>query len=211
VTLLAIFATLSRGVLLAFLVAGLVYALLTLGRRSVRKGGLGTQIVAAVALGAVAITVLYSVNPPTHEFVGGRLSLTNVHERSELISRSFAKIGARPLLGYGAGVAPDHDPFLKEGVHNTYLQQLVYFGLPLGVFVSFALCGTAGVFLARRRSHPFAGVIAYALIVQLLIFLVESSFEGTVLRVLFYLSVGLATALLRSVEAESHTTVDGIP
>jgi O-antigen ligase len=164
-----------------------------------------------VALGAVAIVVLYGVNPPTHEFVGGRLSLANVHERSALISLSLAKIATRPVLGYGAGVTPDHDPFLEQGVHNAYLQQLVYYGLPLGLLVSAALCGTAGVFLARRRSTALAGVIVYALIVQLVIFLFESSFEGTVLRVLFYLSVGLAAALLRSVEAESRTAVGGIP
>ena len=40
------------------------------------------------------------------------------------------------------------------------------------------------------------------MIVQRVIFLFESSFEGTVLRVLFYLSVGMAAALLRAAEAE---------
>ena len=47
--------------------------------------------------------------------------------------------------------------------------------------------------------------------VQLVIFLFEASFEGTVLRVLFYLSIAMAAALLRSVEAESAATVSGSP
>jgi hypothetical protein len=68
--------------------------------------------------------------------------------------------------------------------------------------VSLSLCALVGVFLVRRGSSTVAGVIAYTLMVQLVIFLFESSFEGTVLRVLFYLSLGLATGFMRSLEAE---------
>jgi O-antigen ligase len=200
VTVLAIFLTLSRGVLLAFLVAGVLYALLASGRRRDPGGGLGGKVTATVALGAIAIAVFYSVNPATRELFDDRLTLANVESRSDLISLSSAKIADRPLLGYGAGVAPDHDRGLEGGVHNAYLQQVVYFGLPLGLVVSLALCATAAVFLARRRSSALAGVIAYTVMVQLVIFLFESSFEGTLLRVLFYLSMGMAAALLRSVE-----------
>jgi O-antigen ligase len=158
-----------------------------------------------VALGAVAIAFFYSVNPATHEFFGARLGLANVSGRSALISTSFPKIEHRPFLGYGAGVAPDNDPLLAGGVHNTFVQQVLYFGLPLGLVVSAILCGGAGVFLARRRSEQIAGVIAYAVMVQLVIFVFESSFEGTVLRLLFYFSIGLAVALLRSVEIETRS------
>ena len=87
-------------------------------------------------------------------------------------------------------------------MHNTFLQQAVYFGIPLGVLVSAALIGLAGFFLARRRRAAIAGVLAYVLLVQLVSFAFEASFEGTVLRVLFYMSIGMAVALLRSVESE---------
>jgi O-antigen ligase len=204
VTFLAIFLTLSRGVLLAFVVAGFLY-LLVAGRSGARRAGMGGRVATTVALGAIAIAFFYSVNPATHEFFGARLGLANVSGRSALISTSFPKIGQRPFLGYGAGVAPDNDPLLAGGVHNTFVQQVLYFGLPLGLVVSAILFGIAGVFVARRRSVPIAGAIAYTVMVQLVIFVVESSFEGTVLRVLFYLSVGLAVALLRSVEIESRS------
>jgi O-antigen ligase len=202
VALLAVFMTLSRGVLLAFLLAGLLYAPFAVGRRAGERGGMGVKVVAAVALGAVAIAVFSTVNPATREFFAGRLSLANVHDRSELVSRALTKFSERPLLGYGAGVTPDQDPLLSIDVHNTFLQQLLYLGLPLGVLAGFALCAIPAFFLARRWT-PLAGVIAYTLMVQLVLFLFESSFEGTVLRVLFYLCLGLATALLRSAEREA--------
>jgi O-antigen ligase len=231
ISILAIALTLSRGVLLAFLIAGVLYAPFTAGRRRRDRKGLATKIAATIALGLVALGVFYAVNPPTHEFFKDRLTVVNADTRSQLVSFSFEAIADKPLLGHGGGATPAPDaaddvmPVPDDGsgvsltgsgqteevdVHNTYLQQALYFGLPLGLLISLALCGTAGVFLARRRSIALAGVIAYALMVQLVSFLFESSFEGTVLRVLFYLSVGMAAALLRSAERESFTTRLGI-
>jgi O-antigen ligase len=210
VVLLAIFMTLSRGVLLAFLLGGLLYAPLAVGRTRTGRGGLSTKVLGVVALGTIAIALFYSLNPATHEFFAGRLSLANVKDRSELIELSLSKIASRPVLGYGAGVTPDHDGLLSEGVHNTFLQQVVYLGIPLGAVLSLTLCALPAVFLARRTT-PVAGVIAYILIVQLVLLLFESSFEGTVLRVLFYMSVGIAAALLRSVERSPPASMDAGP
>jgi O-antigen ligase len=210
VAVLAIFMTLSRGVLLAFVLGGLLYAPLAVGRRRSGRGGLSAKVLAVVALGIIAIAVFYSLNPATHEFFAGRLSLANVKDRSELIERSLSKIANRPVLGYGAGVVPDQDPRLGEGVHNTFVQQAVYLGIPLGALISLTLCALPAVFLARRTT-PVAGVIAYILIVQLVLLLFESSFEGTVLRVLFYMSVGIVAALLRSIERGPPATMDAPP
>jgi O-Antigen ligase len=201
VTVFAIFATLSRGTLVAFALAGLVYAAVSPKNRDERGSGFGGKIASAMIVGALAVVLLYTFNPATREFFHDRLTLANVSGRSELLSVGVEKFGERPLLGYGAGVAPD--PTLGEGVHNTYLQQVLSFGLTLGVVVGLALCATAIFFLARQRSSPLAGVIGYAVLVQLAIFLFEASFEGSVLRVLFYLSMGLSVALLRAVERET--------
>jgi O-antigen ligase len=206
VALLAIFMTLSRGVLLAFLLGGVVYAPLAIGRPRIARGGLPAKLLAIVALGVIAIAVFYTLNPATNEFFAGRLSLANVKDRSELIERALTKISHRPALGYGAGVAPDQDPLLSENVHNTFLQQALSFGIPLCALMSITLCALPALFLVRRTT-PAAGVIAYILIVQLVLFLFESSFEGTVLRVLFYMSVGLMAALLRSIERGPPTTM----
>jgi hypothetical protein len=229
ITVAAICATLSRGVLLAFVIAGLLYTPLADRRHRTGGRGLSMKIAATVALGALAIGVFYIVNAPTKNFFKDRVSIENVKQRSELYSYAFNEIASNPLLGLGGGVArtvtltklsdnaatldvynavPATNPTPYQphvDVHDTFVQQAVYYGLPLGLLISVALCGIAGVFLTRRQTFAVAGVIAYALMVQLISFLFESSFEGTVLRVLFYMSVGLATALLRAVEGEAIT------
>jgi hypothetical protein len=229
---IAICATLSRGVLLAFVIAALLYTPFADRRHRAADKGLGMKVAATVALGALATGVFYIVNAPTNDFFKDRLSIKNVEQRGELYSSAFQEIATNPLLGLGSGVGravsltnpstkaatldlynavPPTNPTAQQprvDVHNTYLQQAVYYGLPMGLLISLALCGIAGVFLARRRAFALAGVIGYALMVELISFLFESSFEGTVLRVLFYMSVGLATALLRAVEVESTPAGD---
>jgi hypothetical protein len=227
VSLIAIALTQSRGIVLAFAVSGVLYAPLAVRGRSAAVRGMGAKVVATVLVGIAALGVFYAVNSSTHEFFKNRLSPSNVTDRSGAIFLSLGSIAKKPLLGYGAGVNPPTELFTSPGhvaalglysdvpaqrtggapeLNNTYLQQALYFGIPAALIISLALCGTAGVFLARRRSIALAGVIAYALMVQLVSFLFERSFEGTVYRVLFYLSVGLATALLRSAEQESQAT-----
>jgi hypothetical protein len=116
----------------------------------------------------------------------------------------LSKIGERPLIGFGAGTSPDRAPLLvAEGsVHNTYLQQIVYYGIPLGTGLCLALVALARFFVLRGRFTSISKVVAYALVVQLIVFLWESSFEGTVLKVLFFMSIGLGAALVRAAEAE---------
>jgi O-antigen ligase len=226
ISMIAIGLTLSRGILLAFVLAGLLYLPFRARWRDPSRRGLGRKIAAAVLLGAFAIGVFYAVNTPTNSFFKSRASSTNIEQRTQLFTYSFQQIGANPVLGEGAGVAgalgstqgntPAQSTDLYSAtpatnsspqrvrldVHNAYLQQALFYGLPLGLVVSLALCGTVAVFLARRRTAVLGGVIAYTLMVQLISFLFEGSFEGTLLRVLFYLSIGLATALLRSAERE---------
>jgi O-antigen ligase len=226
ISMIAIGLTLSRGILLAFVLAGLVYLPFRARWRDPAGRGLGRTIGAAVLLGAFAIGVFYAVNTPTSSFFKSRASSANIEGRTQLFTYSFTQIGAKPILGGGAGVAGGLAPMqdnthaqsadlysatpatnssperARLDVHNAYLQQALFYGLPLGLVVSLALCGTAAVFLARRRTAVLAGVIAYTLMVQLISFLFEGSFEGILLRVLFYLSIGLATALLRSAEQE---------
>ncbi len=233
ITSIAIVLTLSRGVVLAFLIAGLLFIPFVATRRAAAGYALA-KFLGGLAVGALAIAVFYAINSPTNEFFEGRFSSDNVETRFELYLHALEGIENEPLLGHGGGVVlsdplprlvdqattfdlyssvPIEVPDLeaKSNVHNTYLEQAFYFGLPLGLLVSLALWGTVGVFLSERRATILAGVIAYSLTVQLISFLFESSFEGTVLRVLFYMSVGLAIALLRSAGSDQPTTTSESP
>jgi hypothetical protein len=226
IVVLAILATLSRGVLLALVLVALAYAVVLLpGRKpgGVTSGGVIGKSVGGVAMGVGVIAALYMLNPPTRDFFSDRLTSVTIESRAELTSFALRGIAERPLLGYGGGVTPPQDPPTAEDVvdilaftpdaviapapnvgrvdvHNTYLQQMLYFGLPLGLLLSVALGLIAMVFIMRRHSTPVAQVIGYAVLVQLVVFASQSSFEGSVLRVLFCLSLGLAVGLLRAVE-----------
>jgi hypothetical protein len=226
ISLIAIGMTLSRGVLLAFPIAGLLYLPLRGGRGNGVARGLGAKIVATITLGAVALGVFYAVNGPTRQFFGSRVNTANVEERTQLYSYALTQIEANPVLGEGAGVTRGSPPAqstseivkldlysaspatnsssqgAKIDIHNTYLQQVIFFGLPLGLLVSLALWGTIGVFLSRRRNVALAGAIAYALMVELISFFFEASFESALMRPLFYLFIGMAAGLLRSAESE---------
>jgi hypothetical protein len=56
------------------------------------------------------------------------------------------------------------------------------------------------LFFSSKVRQDLGRVLGFSVLIQLLIFVFESSFEGTVLKVLFYLSLGLALGLLRSAE-----------
>lgn len=199
VTLAAVVCTLSRGVLLGLLTAAVLAGLGNLLRRRRAGSRVFGKVVGVVAVTGVVAALLYRLLPDT--MVAGRFSPANVLIRSEFAVEAIAKIAERPLLGYGGGAAPDGMGDLAR-VHNTYLQQMVYFGVLLGALASLALIGTAAFFFSRWRTSQVARVVGFTLIAQLVVFAVESSFEGTVLRVLFYLSVGLATALVRASERQ---------
>ncbi|HEV8559969.1 MAG TPA: O-antigen ligase family protein [Actinophytocola sp.] len=203
VVLTAVVLTLSRGVLLALLVTAVVAALGWAVRHRGIDGRIVAKAIGAVAAAVTGITLFDRFNPSTQEFIGGRLSLDNVMIRSDLVSAAVHKLSDRPFLGYGGGVVPDQDPTLAIKAHNTYLQQAIYYGLPLGLVVTLSLVCLAAFFLHRAGRTALASVVGFTVAVQMLIFVTESSFEGTVLRVLFYLSIGFGAALVRAAEAPS--------
>ncbi|MET9734065.1 O-antigen ligase family protein [Streptomyces sp. NPDC006458] len=201
VTLIAVVCTLSRGIIAALLLAAGLAGLGYLVRNRQVGGRVIGKAVAALVTVVAAIVMLHQFNPDTREFFGSRFSPANVFVRTEFAVEAVGRIADRPVLGYGAGVAPGGIEDLAR-VHNTYLQQALNYGLLLGALVSLTLVGMALFFFSRWRTSPEARVVGFTLLAQLVVFAVESSFEGTVLRVLFYLSVGLLTALVRACEAQ---------
>ncbi|MHC3467683.1 O-antigen ligase family protein [Streptomyces sp. 7R007] len=206
--LVAVAFTLSRGVALALLVAGLLAALgHLLRRRRISNRVLG-KAVSAAAVVSVGVALLYLFNRATRDSFLTRFSSANSTLRVDYVAEAVHWIERRPVLGYGGGVAPGSDVPLGR-VHNTYVQQVLGFGLLLGLVVVLALVGTAVFFFSRERAGPMGRAVGFAVTVQLIVFAVESSFEGTTLRVLFYLSVGLAAAVVRACEERNEAPERG--
>jgi len=128
-------------------------------------------------------------------------------ERLQRYEAALSLIGNSPLYGYGAKVIPPDFGF-QGNIHNTYLEQMVYFGIPLGMisiasltFLPFGF--ERGSWKRNLFSRVRAGIVS-AIVCQLVIFITESSFEGSTLKVLFYVSIGLSVALINSLTQQLH-------
>jgi O-antigen ligase len=190
----AIVLTISRGALLALLVAALLAVLLPHGQKIRRRPGpLVVAVVSGVLLAALT-WAFYVSNPATREFLTGRLSLDNVTGRQQRFSTGVGYLLQRPFLGWGAGTLPGGDAIIQGGVHNTYLQQLLAYGMVLGFIGVLSLIALAAHFLWRQRPGTRRAV-GLTLVALLINFAVESSFEGAVLRVIIYLLLGMLVGL----------------
>jgi len=192
----AVALTQSRGVLLALLVT---VPLLLVSSPDLRHRAWSTLLaIGKTALVALAVLgLLVWRNPETSEFFSTRFTAAGVDERTTLLGAGLDLVETRPLIGYGGGISPiEENGTSGQPAHNTYLQQAISFGVPLGVLVSLALVATVPFLFTRRTRMGL--VVGYAVLGQLVIFATESSYEGTVLRVLFYLSLGLGVALLHA-------------
>jgi len=200
--LAAVAATQSRGVLLAGVVGLAVYLLARPPVATGERAALG-KVVAGVGALVVSSVAFFLLNPFAREFGASRLSGENFSLRTTLLAEAFEHLRERPVLGFGPGVVPDRDSALTVDLHNTYVQQLLSFGVPLGFVVSLSLLALPVWFLVKARADvlPVAGVVGLALTIEALSFAFESSFEGSVLRVVYYISVGLLAGLVRAERA----------
>jgi len=203
VAAVAIALTVSRGVIIALLAAGVAHLAMP-PRRAHRAVNKRVARVLALALAAVigGGLALYVLNPDTKEFISGRLSDSNVILRESRLSVGIARLFDRPFLGYGSGALPGHDVRIDGGVHNTYLQQLLAYGVVLGVVAVISLLEVMRYFL-RSQAVGLRRAVGLTVLAQLVLFAVESSFEGAVLRVLIYLMLGMLVGLLRAEEGAS--------
>lgn len=196
-------ATLSRGAGAAVVVSAVVFVIAV--RRQVRIS------VPAIVVGLTMMFGLcyafFAFSETAQQHLVDRMNQSTVEHRNRKMSIALDKIAQAPVLGYGGGVTPDNEPEMKNGVHNTYLQQVLDFGVPLGLAVSLSLLALPLRFLLWPSRRPAVRLMAtgvgVSLLGQMIIYLSQSSFEGTLLRVFFYFSVALAVQLLRALEQEA--------
>lgn len=186
VALGAVALTLSRGTLLALGVAVVAYLLIDHGNaRRLFNRGIGVLLI----IGGIGY-LLINQNDIASEFFSGRLSNVNVDSRSALASRAQQVIEGNWFVGVGAGVGED--------THNTFIQQLVYFGLIGGLLVSVLLVSVTVSWFVAKQEKWLATAIGIGVLAQMGSFVVESSYEGTLLRPLIWFGWGLLVAWWRA-------------
>lgn len=206
VSLVALLLTLSRGAFLALLLAMAVYAVYSFRRRPRRPWARWIPA-AGMGLAAMAVPVGFAVFNPelADSIVESRLGDEALEARLDILRLTADKISASPLLGYGAGTAGHLDVDVSSGVHNTYLELVVSYGVPLGIAVSLCLLLLSYAISRWRRAEGIetlaAGAVA-AIVGVLGVFLTQASYESGPLRVILGLSVGMTIALLHSAARE---------
>lgn len=200
----AIGMTLSRGVVLAL---GLVYTLWVVVNAR-RAGRSAWRIILYVALVATALFAFVQINNVADAHLVDRFATANVSQRLAAQASAMGAVMARPL-GFGGGVALSGVVGgLMQNSHNAYVQQLFYFGIVAGTIVNLALLWLP--WLVRRwqlrssSARVLRDGLGYSLLCMLMVFVSEASFGGSVLRVLFYFSVGLGVSLVVAAEREAR-------
>ncbi len=201
--------TLSRGVVIATVAGGILF--LAAERRRVTRWIPG--IVLGGGLVATMGYVYYRLNEAVQTHLLDRLTATTIQVREAILTRTLQQIAESPLLGYGGGVVSD--PLLADGVHNTYLQQVLYYGIPLGVVCSAALWLLATRLLLwplrRRAARVMAAAIGVSVLIQLGVFLVETSFEATLPKTALYFFVAFGVIVVMQMNREELALVSSAP
>lgn len=215
IIMVSIILTTSKGVLLAIILT--IPFFVRWQKIKIRK--LVAPILAVALLSAMAFMAAYSFSEQFRVYYPNVFSIEHAlsvsgRERLQRAAFGIAQVIRSPLYGYGAKVIPAaEESAFKGSMHNTYIEQVLWFGIPLGGLSVFSLLALPLIFLrnAEKAGVAFAirSGIAAAIVCQLLIFSMEASFEGQFLKILFYVSVGFSVALINSLTGHERETVQG--
>jgi len=214
-TFIAILATFSRGVIIAVVLAGLVFVKI----QKVKIRLSIARLIVGVSLIGFLLAFLF-LAPSGRDLVGydlsvaasleSRMSIDNLEGRFEIIDYAWERIAERPLLGYGAGVKAGDSELLETTAHNAFIEQLLNYGIPLGLLLCVSFIFVMLYFfdvrhLSRQQAVVSKGV-GIAVLSQLLVFFSQASFEGYLLKVIYYFSIGLGVVLVRKANSFSDGT-----
>lgn len=202
IAFLAVALTFSRGVMAAIVVCWLIA--MVWGSRAIFSSVMKIASVASVLIAVGYIAMLTS--PEAQGILEDRFKLTTILARFDNIRQVVDAVAVEPLLGWGAGSAPYYAPGLVGGAHNTYLENAMYFGVPLAGVVTLCLfllpVRLYTRFTALGSPPSLTRACSLAIFCQLLIFISQTSFEGATLKIIFYLLTGMSVALLHAARRE---------
>lgn len=205
VSLAACCLTQSRGVLAALCVGALGLIFENRERFWKRRAVMRTLATTGFA-GALLVTLILlygSYNDALLAHFASRLTDEGVLVREERLAMAADAMTAEPVSGLGGNVVPSTT---LGNMHNTYVEQIVYFGVILGPITDMALFSIPLIIWRSERENPLApllrSALAWTFVVQLISFAVETSFEAYLPKTYVYLATGLFVAILVSMRSE---------
>jgi len=143
-------------------------------------------------------------NPDAQKHLSDRLNSTNVISRLEALSEAFEVMNDNPL-GIGSGVAlSEASSAPLKSAHNSYVQNLLWFGLVGGTLMSLAMFAIPALVLnipvRTWLGQEAKRALAISVIILLLINLSQASWEGSVLRVWIYFLIGLGLVMVHKAD-----------
>jgi len=199
--------TFSRGVIAALIFS---YILFIMKSQMFMKGLMRAMIISMFLLGGVLAYL--SLNTAADRHFNNRFSSENVTGRLHAWQLGFEAISGSPIYGYGAGVPLVKGRLSIRNLHNTFLTQIYYFGWLGGLTIVICI-----VLLPRFVSRQSIGGdkarviqrgVVFALVGQILIFVTQTSFEASVLRVIIYFLIGTSVMLIFASEREANMMVE---
>lgn len=197
--------TQSRGVLAALFLGGMGVLFANRERIWKRRGFVRT-VVTAVFAGTVLVTLVLvygSYNEALLAHLDSRFTDEALVVRAERLAVAADAMTTEPLTGLGGNVVPSTT---LGNMHNTFVEQVVYFGLILGPIADFALISVPFVLWRsgrRMSSGPLlSSAMTWTFVAQLVSFAGETSFEAYLPKTYVYLAAGLFVALLASMQVE---------
>jgi O-antigen ligase len=202
-TLAAILATQSRGVLLAFLVGLIAY----LSKKKF-KSYLAPRMTTCLFLVSLGILLYFHSNPTSLTYLKDRFTLLEIYTRIEIYKQTINAIIEAPLLGHGAGVPISAlNTTIFQSVHNTYLEQLFYYGLFGGIPVIMAIISLPILInkmpVLNYSAWSIRRSVSFSVLIQLILSMMHPSFEGSLLRVMFSFSLGIGISLITAANRKS--------
>lgn len=199
----AIIATLSRGVSLATAASfGLVFLYKIISTFALSKNSV--KYIGLISITSVILVLfVYFTIPEMANHLQDRFNSGGASARFGLAVEAFKSISKHPFLGYGGGVPfSSHFTGGLTDIHNAYLQRIYWYGIPLGFISSLSIISIP-LFLNCIPCHDsFCQHVKegmfIAMLGQIFLGLIESSWEGSVLRVIIYALLGLFVALSSS-------------
>ncbi len=204
----ALVATMSRGVFLGLMLAVGITGLLWLAVHGRFNKGIIRLFIFFLTAMVAGMTIFFYSSPSALQHLDGRFSFYNVDSRLLAYKATLGVILAHPVTGVGGGVGLGEvvSSTGLHSVHNAYLQALFWYGIPLGLVVAFVplllplvtsrLCAVRGVPRIFRRG------IVIALLAVAMSNLFESSWEGSMLRLLTYVLIGWCISMLHALNVD---------